>query len=92
MCGVVTAFIDMAFDDGWRHPVIGKDEIDSTLFGLLVGVASGSSRFTLASEVVVADVCPTVFCDERANAVGKISRQPWRSPMISLGPGWDPDP
>ena len=64
MCRVVATFIDMALDDGWRHPDIGKDEINSALLGFFSGVASNSSRFALASDFIVADVCPPVFFDE----------------------------
>ena len=62
---IVTAFIDIAFDDGWRHPAVGKDEFDPALFGLLFGVACGSSRFAVAFVVIVADVSPPLFFDER---------------------------
>ena len=64
MCRVIATFIDMPLDDGWCHPVIGEDEIDSALLGFFFGVASNSSRFALASDFIVADVCPPMFFDE----------------------------
>ena len=64
MCKVIATFINITFDDGKCRPVIGEDEIDSALLGFLFGVAGSSSRFALASEFVVADVCLTMFLDE----------------------------
>ena len=58
VCRLVAAFIDIALDYSNRHPAVGQYEVDPALLRILLRMASGSSRFSLALVLVVHYVCP----------------------------------
>ena len=62
---VITAFVNVTSDDGRRHSVICKDKVNPAFLGSIIGVAGSLSRFALASQTVVPDVCPSFLVDER---------------------------
>ena len=61
---VVTVIVNHAASNRRSHPIVGKDEVDPTFIGVLVGFARGFSRFAMAFAFIVANVSPTMFFDE----------------------------
>ena len=61
---VVTVIVNHAASYRRRHPIVGKDEVDPTFIGVLVGFARGFSRFALSFAFIVANVSPARFFDE----------------------------
>ena len=83
---VIATFIDVAFDNRWSHPVVCNDEVYPAFFGSVIRVAGWESRFALASQTVISDVCPPFLIDEGHRNREK-SMLPFRSPMMIFGPG-----
>ena len=61
---IVANFIDVASGDGWRQPIVDKDEVNSGFLSLFFCVARCSSRFALAYVVSIANISPPVLFED----------------------------
>ena len=56
MCGEVAVLIYVAANDGWRHPAVCHNEVNSAFLGILVRMARGSSGLPVAFAFIIAYV------------------------------------